>query len=543
MSIRPHAIQTKTGLLFAACFCLYSAGMGQENLENPEESLSPDAPQTQIEISPETTVLTTPLDERGYLHVGGAINDFLKARVKPEDNAAVDFLKALGGRAEGQEMTYACEQLGIEIPAETEKFVKSVRLFATQKGWSDQRMLQFGEDVSDCPSRVWKADEFPDLKLYLDECEPGFRWIDASVQKSGWYVPRDAKGESIIMLSLAEVQEARNVARGLGSRVTLKIGEARYKEAWRDIVLMRGLARKIAQGPTLIEGLIGVAIEGMACRSTMIWLQNLPESFDEFGEPLEAVAELGPMPSLSTNLLLERLMFVDTIQMMAQGSEKINELGGLGLMPSQGPNFAAVFTQLTRFAKPDWNQVLLNANDYYDRLEVAYLAATAKERRERLVELEEELEQRSENVQQVSENPLRLASWVLLPKRARRESTELITDALFSLLLPALTAVEQAATRNLNDQAVTALAIKIFDERANAGEFPESLKAMRLKAREFRWRDFASDQPYEYRRQGRGFILYNFGQNGVDDGGPVSEGEQKWDDFGINFTGFKPSPQ
>ena len=29
----------------------------------------------------------------------------------------------------------------------------------------------------------------------------------------------------------------------------------------------------------------------------------------------------------------------------------------------------------------------------------------------------------------------------------------------------------------------------------------------------------------------------------VDDGGPVSEGEQKWDDFGINFTGFKPSPQ
>ena len=85
MSIRPHAIQTKTGLLFAACFCLYSAGMGQENLENPEESLSPDAPQTQIEISPETTVLTTPLDERGYLHVGRAINDFLKARVKPED--------------------------------------------------------------------------------------------------------------------------------------------------------------------------------------------------------------------------------------------------------------------------------------------------------------------------------------------------------------------------------------------------------------------------------------------------------------------------
>ena len=115
MSIRPHAIETKTGLLFVACFCLCSAGMGQENLENPEESLSSDVPQTQIEISPETTVLTTPLDERGYLHVGGAINDFLKAGVEHEDNAAVDFLKALGGRAEGQEMTYACEQLGIEI--------------------------------------------------------------------------------------------------------------------------------------------------------------------------------------------------------------------------------------------------------------------------------------------------------------------------------------------------------------------------------------------------------------------------------------------
>ena len=543
MSIRPNAVVSIAGLLFVNCFWLCSVVMGQENLENREESSSLDAPQTQIKISPETTVLTAPLDERGYLHVGRAINDFLKAQIEPEENAAVDFLRALGGRAEGQEMTYACEQLGIEIPAETEPFVKSVRLFGTQQGWSDQRMLQLGEDVSECPSRVWEADEFPDLKLYLDECEPGFRWIDTAVRKSGWYVPRDAKGESIIMLSLAEVQEARNVARGLGSRVTLKIGEARYMEAWRDIVLMRGLARKIAQGPTLIEGLVGVAIEGIACRSTMIWLQNLPESFDEFGEPLKAVTELGPMPSLSTNLLLERLMFVDTIQMMAQGSEKINELGELGLVPSQGPNFAPVFTQVTRFANPDWNQVLLNSNDYYDRLEVAYLAATVKERRERLAELEEELEQRGENVRQVSENPLRLASWVLFPKRARRESTELITDALFSLLLPALTAVEQAATRNLNDQAVTALAIKIFDERSKTGGFPKSLEAMRLNAREFRWRDLASGQPYEYRREGRGFILYNLGQNGVDDGGPVSEGEQNWDDFGINFTGFKPTPQ
>ncbi len=504
--------------------------------EAAEEAAEQEGPQTQIKISPETTVLTTPLDDRGYLNVGQAVNDYLAAKCRPEDNAAVDFLRALGGRAEGQVMTYACEQLGIEVPPETDRFVKSIRLFANQQGWSQERMLKLGQDISECPSKVWSADEFPDLHLYLEECEPGYEWIEVAIQKSGWHVPRDAKGESVIMISLSEVQEARNIARGLGSRVTLNLGEGKYDEAWRNIILMRGLARKIAQGPTLIEGLVGIAIENIACQSTLVWLKNLPETYDEFEEPLDAIRKLGPMPQLSTNLLFERLMFVDTIQMLARGG--FNNSAGEALGMGQS-GFDQVINPVIQFAHPDWNQVLLNANDYYDRLEAAYLADTVKECRKRLSELEEELKERAKNAQDFSQNPLRLAAWALFPNRARRESTELITNVLFSLLLPALTAVERAATRTINDQAVTTLAIKIFAERAETGVFPKSLEAMRLNERRFRWKDLVSGEPYEYRREGRGFVLYNLGQDGVDDGGPVKEGSQNGKDFGIDFPGFE----
>ena len=76
-------------------------GLAQNNepfsSEATEQAVDQEGLQTQIKISPETTVLTTPLDERGYLNVGQAVNDYLAAKCRPEDNAAVDFLRALGG--------------------------------------------------------------------------------------------------------------------------------------------------------------------------------------------------------------------------------------------------------------------------------------------------------------------------------------------------------------------------------------------------------------------------------------------------------------
>ena len=510
-----------------------------ETVEATQEAAGEEGLQTQIKISPETTVLTQPLDNRGYLNVGQAVNDYLAAKCRPEDNAAADFIRALGGRAEGQILTYACEQLHVDVPPETGRFVKSVRLFADQQGWSQERMIQLGEDISECPDQVWTAADFPDLHLYLEECEPGYDWIEVAIQKSGWHVPRDAKDESVIMLSLSEVQEARNIARGLGSRVTLNLGEGKYDEAWRNIILMRGLARKIAQGPTLIEGLVGIAIDRIACQSTLIWLENLPESYDRFDDQLESIQKLGPMPHLSTNLLFERLMFVDTIQILAQGG--FSDIARDALMMEQ-TNVDVIMNQALQFAGPDWNQVLLNANEYYDRLEAAYLSGTVKERREQLAKLEEELKERRDRVEDFGKNPLRFAAWALFPNRARRESTELMTNVLFSLLLPALTAVERASTRTLNDQAVTTLAIKIFAERSKTGEFPKSLEAMRLNERRFRWKDLVSGEPYEYRREGRGFVLYNVGQDGVDNEGPAREEGQSGDDFGIDFPGFEKLP-
>ena len=45
-----------------------------ETVEPTQEAAGEEGLQTQIKISPETTVLTQPLDDRGYLNVGQAVN-------------------------------------------------------------------------------------------------------------------------------------------------------------------------------------------------------------------------------------------------------------------------------------------------------------------------------------------------------------------------------------------------------------------------------------------------------------------------------------
>jgi len=73
-----------------------------------------------------------------------------------------------------------------------------------------------------------------------------------------WELPiRDGRAWEI---QLPEAQGARDVARTLGTRARLAIAEHRYDDAIRDLQTGFALARHVAEGPTLVNGLVGVAI-------------------------------------------------------------------------------------------------------------------------------------------------------------------------------------------------------------------------------------------------------------------------------------------
>ena len=307
------------------------------------------------------------------------------------------------------------------------------------------------------------------------------------------------------------------------------------EEAWGDIMLIRRLARKVAQGPTLIEGLVGYAIEDIACQTTCLWLRAVPRMYDSYADKLKQLGEFSPLPSLADCLLFERLMVIEAVTRIARGGLK-DGLAELGMAAAEDTALETLIGKAFDTVSPDWNVVLRDINDYYDRLEMAFRIENALQRQTKLLELQAEVEDRAEKARATVQNPLTLAQWALLPKKGSREAGEVMCSMLMSIFTPALNAVDVAATQKKNSADIVLLALQVMVHRERTGKFPESLAAMQLPKDEWNWIDPTTQKPFVYRQEGSGFALYHVGRNGEDDGGPDEEGQQTPDDFGVRLV-------
>ena len=246
--------------------------------------------------------------------------------VTRDNNAAVLLIEAMGGQAEGRELTEICERLEIELPI---------------------RVLS-GLGVGD----------------WIETNAEPLAKIAEGVRRPQYWIPRVGGEEGVWMILLSDVQQYRDIARCLQARVHLAIGEDRFDDAWADLLTMHRLARVVSRGPTLIEKLVGFAIEGMACASDRIWLDRLPEMGPDLAEIRRQLDELGAIESLAHSLKFERMMIVDLANRMDQGiiPEAITDDGRLNSL------------QRLRF---DWELVLRRSQTHYDRLEECLLIEDA----------------------------------------------------------------------------------------------------------------------------------------------------------------------
>ena len=86
------------------------------------------------------------------------------------------------------------------------------------------------------------------------------------------------QGVEAIALLLPEVQSARDLARPLSLRCRLEIAEDRLEDARKTLQTMLQLSRDVAETPTLINCLVGIAIQGMANNDLHQFLQRLQGS-------------------------------------------------------------------------------------------------------------------------------------------------------------------------------------------------------------------------------------------------------------------------
>ena len=188
-----------------------------------------------------------------------------------------------------------------------------------------------------------------------------FRDMDraARFESCDWQFPI-REGNPIAML-IPEVQQTRTFSRLLAAKARLEIAEGRYGQAVETMQTCFSLARHVAKGQTLVNGLVGIAIAGNMTNQIEQWVQrpdapNLYWALTTLPRPL---VDLGPAfeaESSFFDLQFPGLRDLETKDADAEQWRALLEktvAGWMEIVPMTGGNgavFPAHRTMITAFA-------------------------------------------------------------------------------------------------------------------------------------------------------------------------------------------------
>ena len=111
-------------------------------------------------------------------------------------------------------------------------------------------------DLVQLPPGEMPRDE---ARRILDRAASSLREVDlgAGRELCDWGFGGRPEGVDLL---LPEIQESRRLARLVDLRARLAIAEGRLDDAWSSIRVGMTLARHVADGPTLVQGIVGIAI-------------------------------------------------------------------------------------------------------------------------------------------------------------------------------------------------------------------------------------------------------------------------------------------
>ncbi len=497
-------------------------------------------------VSKETTYVTKPLDADGYIDYAAALHERLHRGVTPDNNAVVLLWKAFGPHPEGTKMPVEFfKWLEIDPPPERGdyfialgKFVKERRKL-DQLDWKDPIF----KEQTDCAERPWKTGRHPEIAAWLKANEKPLALVIEASKRSQYYSPlvpkRTEKGSSGLLGALMPgVQKCRELANALTIRAMLCLDEGRIDDAWRDLLACHRLGRLVGRGSTLIDGLVGIAIDSVASNAELVFLAEADLKTDQIRKCLNDLRKLPPMPSFADKMdVCERFMFLDVVMMVERNGLKTLE-GLVGGTPKSS-SFMDKITSFYFQAAIDWDPSMRTANRWHDRLAKTMRVEDRSTRQKRLDELDKELKELTKKTRESMPQPLQL----IFGKESSKLVSEWVGNVLVGLMMPAVTKVQQARDRCDQLQANLYLAFALAAYRRDNGSYPKKLEALMPKYVEKVPNDLFSGKALVYKPDEKGYLLYSVGVNGHDDGGIGREDTPPGDDVRVRMPLPKPSPK
>jgi hypothetical protein len=194
----------------------------------------------------------------------------------------------------------------------------------------------------------WKQVQIP-----LQSLESPLQMLDLAARHKTceWNLPVEEQGISMLLPPLSDWRSAAKI---LSIRMRLEVHEGRLEDAIRTARTILGMARHEAGGPTLIQGLVGVAIASMAMESLqeVLAAQNSPNLY----WALSALPR--PVIDMQMGLQGEKAMLLGSLPRLRDG------LAGK-LTPSQWDDLFREVIQMGVAMGQDRNALMLTATRVY----------------------------------------------------------------------------------------------------------------------------------------------------------------------------------
>jgi hypothetical protein len=374
--------------------------------------------------------------------------------------------------------------------------------------------------------RSWTAKEYPALASWLKANDKPLALVVQATRRTRYFSPmtprRTKKGPSgLLSVLLPAVQGCRDLASALAARALLRVSQGDTEGAWQDLLACHRLGRLVCHGATLIEGLVGLAIDGTACRADVAFLDRAKLDGKRIKRCLRDLHELPPLPGMAETIDLgERFMLLDTILMVDRyGLDFLKDRSGI---PPR---------EIKPVQDVDWDPALRNANRCYDRI------AAALRGKDRAVR-EKQLDQIAAEQRKLRDEAAGTGTRIRLllgGKKTAKLRGETIGNMLIWMTLPALRKIDQAAERDRQTADNVAVAFALAWYRCDHGRYPKTLEALAPKYLTKAPQDRFSGAGLVYRPSEKGYLFYSVGVDGRDDGGRTSGDDPAGDDLPVRM--------
>jgi hypothetical protein len=491
-------------------------------------------PRPKFTVGKETTYVTGPRDEDGRIDYVAALNERLRRGVTPASNANVLLWQAFGPRPEGATVPAEFYKwLGIAAPPERgDYFIALGRYARDHLGIAAQADFDaLFDQQGQATQAPWTAKQYPAIAGWLKANEKPLALVLEATKRPHYFMPlvshERETGARLIAALLPSVQRCRELASALPARAMLRASEGRHKEAWQDLLACHRLARHVAHGGTLIEALVGCAIENIACSTDLNYLGRARLTTEQIKGCLRDLRQLPPMPVTADKIdLTERFVFLDLWMTMDRvGPQALEALGGGQLLPK-----AADARTRRTLEDIDWDEVLRTGNRWYDRV-----AGTLRIKDRRL--REKQLDQIEQDLRKIKQDLVDSGGLgkVFLTARSAQARGKLLGDTLITLIIPAARKVNSATDRTEQLQRNLQVAFALQAYQREHGRYPEKLEALVPGYLERIPGDLFSGKALIYRQAQSAYLLYSVGLNGQDEQGRTYDDDPPGDDLRVRM--------